>query len=224
MSRPPNLLNDDGHASMATAIMMSHHAFRRDLAWFAVALKKIAEGDTSRMDAVREEWQRYRGALHGHHQVEDSAIFPDLRSQRASLEPTLDRLSAHHRSIDPMLEDGDRAFGELPKSDTATKIVAELRALLDEHLALEEAEVIPFLRGAREFPAPPDEAAAAMYADGFAWASHGIAPDVLERVSEMLPEILSSRLPDARAKFEERCERVWGSAKAGAARTSIPEL
>ncbi len=27
----PNLLNDDGTASMATMLMLSHHAFRRDI-------------------------------------------------------------------------------------------------------------------------------------------------------------------------------------------------
>jgi hypothetical protein len=52
---------------------------------------------------------------------------------------------------------------------------------------------------------------------------NGIAPEVLERVYEMLPENLRARLPAARAAFEARCERVWGSAKAGAARTPIPD-
>jgi hypothetical protein len=39
----------------------------------------------------------------------------------------------------------------------------------------------------------------------------------------MLPESLTSRLPDAKVAFAARCERAWGTAKAGAARTPIPD-
>jgi hypothetical protein len=63
-----------------------------------------------------------------------------------------------------------------------------------------------------------------MYAEGFAWAMQGIAPEVLEKVCAMLPDILVTRLPAARAAFDERCERVWGSTKAGASRTPVPDM
>src|SRR5947207_3118189 len=41
MPTPPDLLNDDGSASIATALLMSHHGFRRDIARFAVALENV---------------------------------------------------------------------------------------------------------------------------------------------------------------------------------------
>ena len=40
MSSAPRLLNDDGTASIATALMSSHHGFRRDLGRFARALER----------------------------------------------------------------------------------------------------------------------------------------------------------------------------------------
>ena len=40
---------------MATALLMSHHAFRRDIARFAGALQKVASGDTSKLEALRYE-------------------------------------------------------------------------------------------------------------------------------------------------------------------------
>ena len=223
MSNAPKLLNDDGTASMATAIMMSHHGFRRDLARFAKALARIAAGDTSRAEALREEWQNYRATLHGHHEAEDNGVFPGLASQHASLRATIEKLGADHRRIDPLLERGDRAFAELPKTAEAEVIVRELEELLHPHLGTEEAELFPLLRGAKEFPAPPTEEAAEMYAQGFAWAMNGIAPEVLEQVYEMLPENLRAKLPGACAAFEARCERVWGSANAGASTTPIPD-
>ena len=98
----PQLLNDDGSASMATALMMSHHAFRRDLARFAAA-------------------------LHGHHQAEDTGIFPGLRSAA----PVVEALEADHRRIDPLLERADAAFGGLPAArEEALAVVGQLQDLL----------------------------------------------------------------------------------------------
>jgi hypothetical protein len=84
---------------------------------------------------------------------------------------------------------------------------------LDAHLALEEANVVPFLRDAREFPPPATDAEAEMYAQGFSWSLHGIDPEVVTAIMGMLPAILTSKLPAARAAFAARCERVWGTAK-----------
>ena len=105
----------------------------------------------------------------------------------------------------------------------AADVVRELAALLEQHLVLEEASIVPTLRSAHGFPVPADDAEAAMYAAGFAWSSHGIAPEVLERVYAMLPQALTSKIPAARIAFAERCVRVWGSAETGASRTSIPD-
>ena len=223
MSTPPNLLDDDGNASMATAIMSSHHGFRRDLAQFATALRRLAAGDRQRVAALREEWTHFRGKLHAHHQAEDTGLFPSLRAQQPALAAVIAGLDADHRRIDPLLEQGDRAFAALPvTTEAAAEIVALLRALLAPHLATEEAQLFPFLRGAKEFPSCSDDELA-MFADGFAWCSHGIAPDIIARLDAILPPALVARLPAARAAFTERCARVWGSAQPGASRTAVPD-
>jgi hemerythrin-like domain-containing protein len=203
--------------------MGSHHGFRRDLARFARALERIARGDTSRSQAVAEEWQKLYAGLHAHHHAEDTGLFPNLAKEHPSLHATIAKLAADHRRIDPLLERGNAAFAELPNVAHARAVIAELDELLGPHLALEEAEVIPFLRSAKDFPAPPTEADAEMYAHGFAWAMHGLAPAVLTALDAMVPESLRTKLPAARASFEARCERVWGSTRAGAALTPIPE-
>jgi hemerythrin-like domain-containing protein len=221
MSNAPNLLNDDGSASMATMIMMSHHGLRRDLARFAAALAQAV--DPSRAQALREEWQSFHQTLHGHHEAEDNGMFPNMRSQSESLGKTLDRLSADHRLIDPLLERGDRAFAELAGNQRAAEqVVRQLSELLTPHLALEESELIPLIRGAKEFPPPPNDEVAAMYAKGFAWAMDGIAPEVLEQVYGMLPGVLRERLPAAREAFAERRQRVWGRLPPLASTTSVP--
>jgi hypothetical protein len=223
MATPPTLLDQDGRASMATALMMSHHGFRRDIARFALALGAPGSAP-ARAAALNQEWQRYRNTIHGHHHSEDTGIFPSLRAEHAALAGVLDQLSADHRRIDPLLEEGDRAFAGLPaRAAAGAAVVAQLSALLDPHLALEEERIIPHLRAARQFPAPANDAEAALYAQGFAWASHGIAPEVLAALDAMLPPVLAAKLPAARAAFELRCTRVWGPTKPGASRTPIPD-
>jgi hypothetical protein len=209
---------------MATMLLMSHHAFRRDVIQLARALQRLRAKQAENVAALQQEWQGYRGALHGHHGMEDANIFPSLGSEHPELAPVLARLSAEHQRIDPLLERGDRAFVTIGVATAAAEeVVAELSALLDAHLSLEEANIVAALRQSREFPSPSNETEAALYADGFAWSSHGIAPQVLERVYALLPEVLTSKIPAARAAYRERCMRAWGSADAGASRTSVPD-
>lgn len=223
MSQPPNLLNDDGTASTATMFLLSHHAFRRDIARFVRAVGQIVAGDVTRADAVRDEWaSSFRLALHGHHTMEDAHIFPDIRDKHPDLSSAIDMLTQQHHAIDPLLEAGDAAFADLAHPERAGAVLNELKALLDQHLAFEEDRVIPSLRGAKHFPAPADDNAAAMYADGFAWSMQGIAPEVLDRVRALLPDILLAKLPAAREKFEARSTRVWGTHAVGSATTSVP--
>jgi hypothetical protein len=224
MTTVPTLLDEAGDASIATAVMMSHHGFRRDIRRFGAALQALAGGGAGNVEALRDEWRSFRATLHGHHEAEDMNVFPMLAREHEALRGTLERLAEDHRRIDPLLEKGDSAFAELPRtSATAAQIISELGVLLDPHLATEEAEVIPHLRALKGFPPPASEAEAEMLTQGFAWACHGIAPEVLERVYAMLPPDISARLPAARAAFEQRWRRVWGAgAEVGASFTPVP--
>lgn len=224
MTNVPLLLDEAGEASIATAVMMSHHGFRRDVHRFEVALEALAGGGAGNQAALRDEWGSFRATLAGHHHAEDTGIFPLLEGEHQALRPTLERLAADHRQIDPLLERGDGAFAELPRTiAAAARVISELGALLDRHLALEEAEVIPHLRAMKTFPAPASAEEAELLTKGFAWACHGIAPEVLQEVYAMLSPEISARLPAARAAFEQRWLRVWGpAAEAGASFTPLP--
>jgi hypothetical protein len=216
---PTQLLDNDGTASMATMIMTSHFAFRRDIACFARALA----ADIRDAAALGEEWTRFRAALHGHHTVEDTALFPDLRAKYPDIAMAIDQLDAQHREIDPLLERGDEAFANLAAhGGVAREVVDALSGLLAQHLDLEERTITPYLRDAKQFPAPPNDDALAMYADGFAWSTAGLAPSVVEQIYAMLPAPLAARIPLAREAFDARCRRVWGAAHTGSATTSVP--
>jgi hypothetical protein len=221
MATAPKFLNDDGTASMATAFLGSHHGLRRDLRRFARAL---AAGDlASRAEALRQEWKSYHGTLHEHHHAEDTMMFPNMRKMHPQLAATIDKLTADHHLIDPLLGRADEAFAALPDAKPAAELVAQLSELLEPHLAIEEAEIVPLLREARGFPGPASDAEATMFASGFAWSAYGVAPDVLEKLLAILPESITSRLPAARAAFEARSERAFGPSKPGASTTADPD-
>ena len=203
---------------MATLLMMSHHGFRRDLGMFSVTLARPA---APQMGALHEEWSSLHEKLHGHHQMEDQNIFPSLQQHKPVAAPVIERLGADHRRIDPLLARGDQLFAARDRVGAAA-VVTELLALLKPHLALEEEELVPLLRAAKDFPAP-SEAEVELYAQGFAWSSLGLAPEVLARVDELLPPILRVRLPAARQAFADGFRRLWGPVIAGASRTPVPD-
>jgi hemerythrin-like domain-containing protein len=224
MTNVPTLLDETGAASIATAVMMSHHGFRRDIHRFGAALQALAGGGAANPEALRDEWHSFRATLHGHHHAEDTGIFPNLAREHAELRRTIERLVEDHRRIDPLLDRGDAAFAELSRTvATAAEIISQLGTLLDPHLATEEAEVIPHLRAMKSVPPPASAEESEMLTQGFAWACHGIAPEVLERVYTILSPDISARLPAARAAFEQRWRRVWGAgAEVTASFTPIP--
>ena len=220
----PNLLNDDGSASMATALMMSHHGLRRDLALFARALAQTSTWQPTTADRLKEQWTSYRDTLHGHHGAEDAQIFPFMRKQHPELQAVIDQLFAEHRQIDPLLDEGDRAFAKLPDTKPAAAVVSHLWHLLGPHLRTEEEQLVPVLRAAKQFPPPGNEEELALTAQGFAWSSYGVAPEVLDKVYAMLPPELAARLPAARAEFQRKHQLVWGSgAPNGTSHTAVPD-
>ncbi|MFT3913689.1 MAG: hemerythrin domain-containing protein [Anaeromyxobacteraceae bacterium] len=223
----PSLLDASGTPSVATMVMMSHLGMRRDLALFARALPALGPADAARGAALAEEWGKFHQTLHGHHTAEDAGLFPMLLSRAPGLAPFITNLSIDHRAIDPVLARGDAAFPRLPAPDAraeAEAVVRELRRLLDAHLAAEEASIIPELRADTSLEMPiPGEAELAMYAEGFAWSSQGVADEVLERVFAGLPAPLRERLPAAREAFRARQARAFGAAWEGTSKTAVPQ-
>jgi hypothetical protein len=81
-----------------------------------------------------------------HHGLEDSDVFPHLRSCEEQLEPVIDRLSQEHNVIHDVLEGLNRALVELV---TNPGDFADLRRATDvltdtllSHLAYEEQELV----------------------------------------------------------------------------------
>ena len=136
---------------------------------------------------------------------------------------TRQQLRPEHAGQGPLIEQIDEEIVDIVGSEKIEKLFVDLKQLLDEHLAYEESTIIPTLRVQREFPAPPDEATADMYAKGFSWSMQGIDPSVLLQLEKMLPATIVEKLPSARADFEVRSKEVWGEYEVSSSTTPVPE-
>ena len=71
--------------------------------------------------------------LHHHHRAEDEVLFPALRSRNPGVTTTTAELEAQHEELDV-------ALAALPG---APETIGATRRLLEAHLSLEEAQVLP---------------------------------------------------------------------------------
>lgn len=132
---------------------LAHRAMLRDARRLTELAETLASGATSadraRGAAIGRYVADYCDSVHHHHSVEDDVLWPVLA---ASAGPHVDlaELSDDHAALDPLLDRiraGAAAFGARPADeDAATALavdLAELRDTLDEHIADEEASVLP---------------------------------------------------------------------------------
>jgi hypothetical protein len=95
--------------------------------------------------ALKVNCLHYCRFVHGHHRLEDVALFPALRAADPDIAPVVDRLEADHRTVASQLEEIEAAVS----GDEQERVIAALDALADhllEHLAFEEASIGPTLR------------------------------------------------------------------------------
>jgi hypothetical protein len=134
-----------------------HAAVRRDLARFAGALATFPDGSTARAGQLQNAWRFFYGELDYHHHGEHDIAWPALESVGVP-RATLDQMDAEHERLAAALGTADTAFATLTRTPTeaaakdAAAAIADLQAVVDEHLAHEEAELEPVYQANRKGP------------------------------------------------------------------------
>ncbi len=142
---------------------LAHRVMLRDARRLTALAESLAAGtttaDRARAAAIRDYVADFCDSVHHHHSAEDDVLWPVLA---ASAGPHVDlaELSDDHAALDPSLarvRAAAGAFAARPSSeDAATALaveLAELRDVLDEHIADEEASVLPAIE---EYVSVPD--------------------------------------------------------------------
>jgi hypothetical protein len=107
--------------------------------------------------ALKVNCLHYCRFVHGHHRLEDVALFPALRRADPELAPAIERLEGDHRRVAEQLDELEAAVAGLGE-DGRGRVVDALKALADDllvHLALEEETIGPALRRMDRHPLSP---------------------------------------------------------------------
>ena len=142
----------DGPVDM-TIMYVMHHAFRRDLAAFAMAVRATPSSDRATWQGLAARWNLFAEVLHHHHSGEDAGLWPALLERSGPEDrDTLEAMEAEHADIDPLLEACAAGFARLAEHDDedaraalAVRVTAA-RESLGRHLRHEETEAIAILQ------------------------------------------------------------------------------
>jgi hemerythrin HHE cation binding domain-containing protein/polyketide cyclase/dehydrase/lipid transport protein len=133
-----------------SAMYVMHHAFRRDLRDFALAVPATPVGDAQVWAALARRWHGFATSLHHHHRVEDIWIWPALlRRAGAEGRQVLQAMEDEHTALDPLVQacaGGFRAMTAAPDAATRDRLgadVGRIRTVLGDHLAHEETSALP---------------------------------------------------------------------------------
>lgn len=127
------------HAIVHRSIRSAGHAL-------AVAAESLRPDDHDRMDAFVSYWNGHAGEILVHHRIEDTIFFPALRSRAADRARVLDLLDAEHHGLDVLMERCRAAIEGVVTGDDpgqAAQLLDRLADLMDDHLDLEDREILP---------------------------------------------------------------------------------
>lgn len=127
------------YAAVHRSIRSAGHAI-------AIAAETLDHDDHDRMDAFVRYWRGHVGEILGHHGVEDDIFFPALRERAPWTAGVLGVLDAEHHQLDELLEEcRDGIERVVTGSDpmVAARLLRRLAEVMDDHLDLEDREIVP---------------------------------------------------------------------------------
>jgi hemerythrin-like domain-containing protein len=137
----------DQHATIDTTDYAAIHRSIRSAGYaIAAAAGTLRADDHDRMDAFVRYWTGHVGEILSHHGVEDTIFFPALRERAPETAAVLEQLDAEHHLLDRLMEESREAIEGVVVGDEPTRAAQLLRRLadvMDDHLDLEDREVVP---------------------------------------------------------------------------------
>ena len=208
-----------------TGMYMAHHAFRRDLARFAVAARQTPVDDVEVWRALAVRWEQFGKVLHHHHTTEDDVLWPqlldivDAAGDTAGRE-TLEAMEAEHDQIDPLLAACASGFGAMAQApDAATRdrlaeTTEAARDTLSAHMGHEETEALPLVQAllsAEGWERVEKAAGAGKSASDLMflvpWVADGLTPEQLDAAFRSVGQAFRVLLALTRRRYARR-ERV----------------
>jgi hemerythrin-like domain-containing protein len=123
-----------------------HRAIRSAGHALAEAARSVSIADRTRLQAFMKYWRGHTGEILSHHGIEDTIFFPALRQRSSQTAAVLDQLDHEHHRLDHLMEAAEVELGRVVAGAAPTGAVDALRRLadlMDDHLDLEDREIVP---------------------------------------------------------------------------------
>ncbi|WP_431946084.1 hemerythrin domain-containing protein [Actinacidiphila sp. bgisy167] len=204
---------------------MAHAGLRREFRLLPDLIRSVRPGDTQRAEVVGSHAVLICDLLHGHHEGEDLLLWPKLAerggAEAAAIVPTMEE---QHHAIDELYKE---ATGLLPGwrstgqgGAALAEVFQQLATVLEEHMALEEREILPLVEKhvtAKEWHALGEHGMAAIPKNllplVLGVAAYEADPQVLKGVLASAPLPVRLLVPIlARRKYAAHAKRVHGTA------------
>ncbi len=125
-----------------------HRALRDAAHAMASVAPHLDRADRAQVAAFRRYWKGYAGEVHAHHTTEDDVVFPALVERAPEIEGLLGGLDADHHHLDHLMVVIAAAIEEVAGGGDAARLgatVQELAEHVDEHLGVEDREILPLI-------------------------------------------------------------------------------
>jgi hemerythrin-like domain-containing protein len=123
-----------------------HRSIRSAGYAIARAAETLDPDDHERMDAFVRYWQGHAGEILSHHGVEDDIFFPALLARAPETAEVLAELDAEHHLLDRLMEECRQGIEGVVTGDDPAEAARRLHRLadvMDDHLDIEDREVVP---------------------------------------------------------------------------------
>ena len=134
-----------------------HQAMRVANAQLVRGIGTAGVADPKRAAALGRWFRGYSDELRTHHHIEDDIVFPQLAERVRAYAEYSDALAGDHHYLDRVIDALREALAGWAQHATASEaarearytaldLAVELRDFLEEHLAIEDADVLPMIQ------------------------------------------------------------------------------
>lgn len=139
------------HSTDTTEMFAVHDAFRAEFGALPAQILSVPDGDTDRAAVVGGHVMLMTSMLHAHHGSEDILLWPVLEERVPERLALLHEMEGQHERMGGLIETAQSQAGQWMASGAAdlagalSATVADLNAIMVEHLAAEESQVMPIV-------------------------------------------------------------------------------